>query len=230
MAEPEEKHRFDALEDRRRSVRIPSRHHVYSSLVNRLRWVLPVLVLGIVAALMIWPKIQVEIAERRFAPSPIDRAALERAATENRLLNANFSSIDAKGRPFTLTASEAVQKNNDPDLVVLQKPRGTLKSSDTETMTGEAERGLYAQGKQHLTLTENVVLTRSDGTTMKTEKLFVNMATNDARTDVPVVIEGPQGKLTAQGMDMKNGGASTIFTGPAKLILNSNKSIDPAGS
>lgn len=226
-----EKSRLEALDDRRRNVRIAPRDRKHSTYVSRLRWVLPAVVLGMVGMLMIWPKIQIEISERRFAPSKLDKAALEAAATQNKLLNANFSSVDSKGRPFTLTATEAVQDNNNPDNITLQSPHGTLKISDTDTMTAQSLTGLYAQGEQHLTLIDDVVLTRSDGTTMNTEKLFVNLKTNDSHTDQPVVIDGPQGHLTAKGMDVKEDGAVTIFPGPAKLIINNTKSsIDPKGN
>lgn len=218
--------RLSALHDRRKTVRIASSAHLHSAFVSRLRWVLPVAALGIVAVLMIWPKIRVEIADRRFAPSTIDRAALEQAATENRLLNANFSSVDSQGRPITITSSEAVQENNNPDVILLQNPSGTLKT-DEGLMTAQARHGIYAQAKQHLTLNDDVVLARPDGTTLKTQTLFVELGTYDARTDVPVVIDGPQGKLTAQGMTTSNGGDVTVFSGPAKLILNSKSSIDP---
>jgi len=215
--------RLGALDDRRRNVRMSTMDRTYSSFVKKLRWILPVFAAIILGMLMVWPKIEMEISERRFAPSTLDKAALQQAATENRLLNADFSSTDSSGRPFTLLATEALQQNENPDAIILQNPNGSLKTSETETLNATSKHGLYAQAAQHLTLNEDVVLTRSDGTTMKTETLFVDLKTQDSKTDAPVVIDGPQGHLTAQGMDMKSGGAVTIFTGPAKLILNNTE-------
>ncbi len=228
--EAEPQGRLNALDDRRRNVRIEPHERAYSAYVKRLRRVLPGVALFIVGALLVWPKIQMELNERRFAPSTMDRAALEKAATENKLINANFSSVDSKGRPFTITADQAVQETANPDNVQLENPHGTLKISDTADMTAKSVSGVYAQGKQHLTLLKDVVLTRSDGTTLNTEKLFVDMVSNSSSTDLPVIVDGPQGHLTAQGMDMKNGGEVTVFTGPAKLILQTDTKLKPAGT
>lgn len=225
----EEKPRLEALRDRRQTIRISFADRAYTAIIRKLRWVLPIAALGILAALLIWPKIELEISEKRFAPTKVDKAILEKAATENRLANANFSSVDAKGRPFSIRAVEAVQDTKNPDNVNLKTPSGTLKIDDTTDMTADALKGIYQQKDQILTLNENVVLTRSDGTVMKTAQMVINLMTNDASTDVPVTITGPQGQLEAKAMTMKNSGAVTIFKGPAKLILTPKNSIDPKG-
>lgn len=226
----EQNPRLEALRDRRQTVRISLADRAYTAVIRKLRWILPMAALGILAALLVWPKIEMEISEKRFAPTKVDRATLEKAATENRLANAKFSSVDAKGRPFSIIATEAVQDTKNPDNVNLKTPSGKLKISDEVDMDAEAKSGVYQQKEQILTLTEDVVLTRSDGTVMKTAEMVVNLMTNDARTEVPVQIVGPQGQLEAQGMDMKNSGALTVFKGPAKLVLTPKNSIDPKGT
>lgn len=220
LPDPDNKPRLTALDDRRRNVRLTLGDRTYSAFVKKLRLFLPFVAAGIVAALLIWPKIELEISERRFAPSKLDQAALRQAATENRLINANFSSTDSKGRPFTLLATEALQENENPDSIILQNPNGKMQIDDEQSMTATSKKGIYAQAAQHLTLNDDVVLTRSDGTTMKTQTLFVDIKSNDTKTQTPVVIDGPQGHLTAQGMYTQYGGAITTFVGPAKLILN----------
>lgn len=229
MADPQPKastERLTALDDRGRTAQL---HHTYTALVRKLRWVLPVAALVIVAVLMIWPKIEVEFSDRRFAPSKLDKAALQQAATENRLLNADFSSTDSKDRPFTINAKEAVQENNNPDIILLQEPHGSLRLDAEETGKAEARHGIYDQPKQFLTLNDDVVITRTDGTILRTQTLSIDLFNNEAKTDVPVTIDGPQGHLTAQGMDIQQNGLVTIFPGPAKLILNAENSVNPSG-
>lgn len=221
--------RLGALDSRGQGSELSFADRAYSAIVKKLRWVLPVSAACIVMALMIWPKFQTEISQKRFAPSRIDKVALEKAATENRLSNAKFSSLDAKGRPFSIVSSEAVQETKDPDTIQLSAPSGTLRINETETMTAQAKTGTYRQAKQHLTLNDDVVVSRSDGLTMKTAILYVDLMTSDANTDAPVDISGPQGHLTAQGMTMTGGGLKTLFPGPAKLILNPGNTIDPKG-
>jgi len=221
--------RFNALHDHSKGEGLSRSDKAYSGFVTKLRWILPISAVVIVTILMIWPKIQIEISQNRFAPAPVDRAALEKAAAENRLANAKFSSIDGKGRPFSITAAEAVQDSKTPDNVILQTPSGTLKMNGDVTMTANAKGGIYQQEKQVLELNENVVLTRSDGTTLQTQTMLIDLATSNVSASTPVEIDGPQGHLTAQSMTMTNGGATTIFKGPVKLILKTGNSINPKG-
>lgn len=221
--------RLEALQDRRRTIRVTSTHKTYSSIIKKLRWVLPVLVLTIVAALLVWPKIEIEISQKRFAPAKLDREALQKAATENKLADAKFSSVDAKGRPFTIIAAEAVQDSKNPDIINLIAPSGTLQLNGDASMTAISKTGSYQQKDQLLYLKDDVVFTRSDGTAMKTSVMYIDLMANTARTNQPVIIDGPQGTLKAQAMDMQNGGAVTIFKGPATLRLHTNNSINPKG-
>jgi len=214
--------RLTALHDRRTVVRMSSREIAYSGIVRKLRWTLPMLALGILLILMVWPRIQVEIENIRFKVAPIDQKILEQAATETRLLNADFSSVDSEGRPFRILADQAIQQNNDPSKVQMINPNGTLKSDATDSITLRGDRGLFEQDKQYLTLNDNVVMTRSDGSVMNTSVLYMDLKSNEAHTDRPVTIDSPQGRLWAQGMETTGGGALTVFTGPAKVIFNTN--------
>jgi LPS export ABC transporter protein LptC len=137
------------------------------------------------------------------------------------LLNADFSSVDSEGRPFRILADQAIQQNNNPDKIQMVKPNGTLKNSEKESISLKGDIGLFEQDKQFLTLNDNVVMTRSDGTVLNTSVLYMNLADSSAQTDQPLTIEGPQGKIWANGMTTTGGGAKTVFTGPAKLIVNS---------
>jgi len=222
--------RLGALHDRRTTVRLSTREQAYSGIVKKLRWALPVVALGILLILMVWPRIQIELENLRFKAAPIDKKILEQAATENRLLNADFSTVDSKGRPFHILADQAIQMNSDPDKVQMVNPNGTLKISDTETMTLRGDTGSFLQDKQFLTLNNHVVMTRSDGTVMKTELLHMDLAGNNAQTDQPVTIDSPQGQLWARGMTTKDAGRYTVFTGPAKLIINTDTPKKKAGT
>lgn len=232
MADTPDKPRLKALGDdkRDRTVRLSRTDTIYSAIVARLRWVLPVTALAVVGILMIWPKVQLELADRRFAPTtPMDKAALEKAATENKLLNANYSSTDSKGRPFSLISTQATQQNQTPDIVLLETPKGSYTLGPDDIIKVTANEGIYAQEKQLLDLVTNVVITRSDGGVMNTQKLHVDLKNSNAHSDEPVTYAGPQGTLKAKAMDISQGGQVMVFTGPATLTINSNTSITPGG-
>lgn len=202
-----------------------------SAIVRKLRWILPVAAAGILAALMVWPKIEIELSEKRFEPVKIDRATLEKAAHENRLTDATFSSLDSAGRPFSILAAQAVQDSVYPDRITLDTPRGTLTLGPGDDLSAHAESGLYLQKDQILNLAGGVVITRSDGTVMNAPTMIVNLLTHDAHTRDAVSIKGPQGTLSAaSGMLMREDGAVTIFGGPIVLTLLPRNSINPKGT
>lgn len=226
---PQQK-RLKALDDHGRATQLTVADRLYSGLIKKLRWALPILALLIVALLLIWPKIENELTLRRFAAPKIDQAVIERATAENRLENAKFSSVDAKGRPFTINSKTAVQDNINPDIIHLESPAGIIRQANGENIKATAERGTYRQKDQILDLESAVVVAQSDGTVMETAVMTVNLSTNDIYTDTPVTIDGPQGRIEAKGMDIRNDGLTTVFKGPAKLVINTGKTINPRGA
>lgn len=195
----------------------------YSFIVRKLRWILPIMALCIVLFLMVWPRIQTELENIRFKVQPIDQKVLEQAATETRLLQADFSSTDSKGRPYRVLADEAIQQNDDPDMIDLTNPDASLQTSESETMTATSAKGHLNQSTHDLTLEQSVTITRTDGTVLNTEILNLNLQSHDANTDQPITIKGDDIDLTATGMHTQNGGDIIIFAGPAKAILHQTK-------
>ena len=222
-----EKTRLRALDPASGVVRLSLTDRAYSAIVKKLRWVLPVAAMGIVASLMLWPRLQDEFARNRFEPAKVDRADIEKAATENTLKDAMFSSVDSKGRPFSIIADEARSDAQNPDLILLARPRGSLKLDSGLSMSTRAATGTYAQKNQVLDLAGKVEVQRSDGTIMKSDTLQVDLMSNDAQTQTPVSVTGPDGTLDATGMKTSNGGANVVFTGPAKLVLKTGSTINP---
>jgi lipopolysaccharide export system protein LptC len=223
------KPRLDALQNTNDSAKFSIATRAYSAFVKKLRIALPVSVLVIVTILLIWPKIEIELSQQRFAPVKTDTATLEKAARENRLSDAKFSSVDAKGRPFTISAAQAFQDNTNSDVVQLTTPQGSIQTSDTQDMQAKAATGVYLQKDQILELRDDVVITRSDGTIIKTATLKIDLKLNDLSTQSAITITSPQGDLQAANMTSKNNGAVTIFGGPVRLELKPKNSIHMQG-
>lgn len=201
--------------------------HSHSFIVRKLRWLLPIMAMGIVLVLLIWPRLQTELENIRFKVAPIDEKVLELAATETRLIAADFSSVDTKGRPYRLLADHAIQKNDNPDFIELDSPKATLQTSPTESLNLQSRTGLMNQSTSNLILNDDVTLTRTDGTTLTTQNLNLNLETHDAQTDQPVTIRGPQFDLDATALNTTNSATLITFQGPATLVLKSSPPINP---
>ena len=62
----------------------------------------------------------------------------------------------------------------------------------------------------------------SNGFTLKTEELRIDLATQKAYSGRDVRVEGPEGTIDATGLEGDTESGKMIFTGPAKVILNSD--------
>ncbi|MFN3826515.1 MAG: LPS export ABC transporter periplasmic protein LptC [Micavibrio sp.] len=199
-----------------RTRRISARlHQRYSRFVKIMRLVLPLIALALLTVVMAWPKM-----EKTITPMTIeDISPAEQAASRNELINPRFEGVDSGKNPYTLTATRAVQSQQNPDILLLDAPTGTIIMKKGEKLDIDARKGTYRQMAGNLLLDGAVNLKHSNGYVMDTEKLAIDIKTQQSRTDQPVTITGPAATLNATGMDANNETGLVVFTGPAKLIL-----------
>lgn len=208
--------------DGRLSQLSPGQHPIkvnrgYSAFVRKLRFILPLIALGMTVIILTWDE-----AGRRIAPLKKEEVMPQSQNIQNELLKPVFNSIDEKQQPYTVTADRATQGRENPDIVELARPIATLKQNDGTTLDADAASGLYEQKSQKLNLEGDVHLRHSDGTLLKTEELRVDLATQKAYSGRDVRVENKSGTIDATGLEGDAEGGTLIFTGPAKVTLYSN--------
>jgi lipopolysaccharide export system protein LptC len=177
------------------------------------KFLLPVLGLGLLTALVLWPELdraseQARVAFRRLS-------GVVEGAT---MLDARYRGVDEKGRPYTLTAERARQGTG--DRVDLTEPKGDLRQENGGWLFVEARQGVFLQKANQVDLSKDVLLYRDDGMTLRTDSLAVDMKSGAAASSEPVHVEGPLGNLDAQGFVMFDKGGVIQFTGPARMVVN----------
>ncbi len=208
----DEDRRFDTLKvDKSRHVVLDDRR---SRIVRKLRYILPFLALILTVIVVTWDESGKHI-------EPLKKEELIPASqnVENELLKPVFNSVDEKNQPFTVTADRAVQGRENPDIVELEKPVAELQQTDGSKIAGEAASGLYEQKSQKLNLEGDVHLKHSNGFTLTTQELRIDMAAQKAYSGRDVRVEGPEGSIDATGLEGDTTTGSMIFTGPAKVTL-----------
>jgi lipopolysaccharide export system protein LptC len=140
----------------------------------------------------------------------------------NEVLNPRFESVDGDGRPFTLTARRAVQDTNNQSMVLLERPSGDLKLEGGHWIALEAEHGALEQTTRKLLLRGTVNFFRDGGYQLTTPELHIEAETGRAWSDKTIEAQGPEGTLTAAGMEGRSKEGVLIFKGPAVLTLNDN--------
>ena len=95
-----------------------------------------------------------------------------------KMTNASFVGTDKDNNPFKIHAVSGYQEYDNPDVVFLEKPSGTIvRSTDKGKITDNirANRGQFNHREKVLTLFENVRVDSSDGNKFLTDKLVIKL-------------------------------------------------------
>lgn len=192
----------------------------YSRTVSRLRWVLPGLALIAVLTLIIWPywhahQISVTMVDN------VPNLMIE---------NLNMTGLDAKNQPYAVTATRALQSQNNKDIIKLEDPTGKLTLENGHLVQGKALKGRLTESERKLWLGGSVVLTHDKGYRFLSEEMFVDIDKGTAWGDQPVVIEGDFGQASGKGFTLHNSGEKMIIKGPAKAKIRMDQSLHPSSN
>jgi len=209
-----EKTRFESFDTQRETQQV---NRGYSWFVKFMRIGLPFGALILIAFVMLNPKVEEDLI---IIPKEDVIDTAENTIGENELLNPRFETTDSHNQPVLVTATRAIYSQDNPDLVILEKPDADLQTSKGDKITMQAALGSYEQKTQKLFLQDNIKITHQSGYILTAQELRIDMEGRNAFSDKAVEITGASGKVTAAGLEAKMDEGVLIFKGPAKLILN----------
>ena len=180
--------------------------------ITATKFLLPAGALLLLASLALWPEFD-RASEKRLSMRGFG-ATVDGA----RVRNARYNGLDQRGRPFTVTAVTAIQR--DPEQVVLDTPIADMTLENGTWLNLRAEKGVFMRKAEQLDLSGNVVLYRDDGMTLTTASATVEIKAGAASSAEPTHVEGPFGTLDAAGFITLDKGAAIQFWGPARVELN----------
>ena len=201
---------------RRRRLSPRSRHSLF---VGVLKILLPATALGLVLLLIVWSQLNMHdshfvIASADVAPEEIDSI---------NVVNARYEGIDKKNRPFTVTATHATQVDEAADVLDLTDPKADMTTESGAWLQLSARTGHYARKADLLDLKQDVALFQDRGFEFHAKTLRINLKDSSAVSYEPVNGQGPDGELTAQGLEISQGGDRILFTGRSKLVIYAKK-------
>lgn len=136
------------------------------------------------------------------------------------MVKARYLGSDDKSRAYTLTAESARQVSATSDLIALEGPTAKITLKDKTKISMRANAGAFYKDKKLLVLFGDVKITHSNGYTVKTQEMEINMAKGTARGTKPIRAFGPLGTLNATGFRILGNGKRVLFTGKARLTIN----------
>jgi lipopolysaccharide export system protein LptC len=179
---------------------------------------LPVLALGLLAAVVFWPEIEGNEDRSRVS----FRRTVTPRAEALRVVNPRYQGIDELNRPFTITARAGQQQGRDETLD-LEEPRGDILMGDGSWIYVQSRTGRYDKPASRLDLAGDVTIYHDNGTMLVTDKAVVQIDGGTASSDDPVAAQGGFGTLTADGFRLLDRGAVVIFTGHAHAVLEGGR-------
>jgi len=187
----------------------------HTRIVALMKFVLPVLALGLMTLVVVWSQDKDQDKGFRLGASSVK---IEDVAGQ-KLVNARYTGIDSRDRPFTVTAENLTQADKDADVVDLTEPKADVVLTGSSWAALSAPVGQYSRKERILRLTGGVNLFHDGGYEFHTPRAVIDIGNNAARGDDPIDGHGPFGTLQASGFRVESGGERIHFTGKAKLVV-----------
>ncbi|MGE0715308.1 MAG: LPS export ABC transporter periplasmic protein LptC [Alphaproteobacteria bacterium] len=194
----------------------PRRHVVaYSRLVSLLRYLLPILAIGLLALVAAWPQIQRGAEGMRLQAVKLDPGDVSTL----RMSNARFQGLDERGKPFLLTADGAVQNPKDKNFLALEGPKGDITTESGAWVQVSGANGVFDNARKTLDLMGGVRVFHDNGYMFETEMARVDLKTSEIDGNDPVAGHGPGGLVEAEGFRVLKKGDVIQFKGKSRLVV-----------
>ena len=186
----------------------------YSRRIRLLKFVLPLIAIGLLVAMVAWPRIFSEDA--RFALTYADVSTVN---NDLRMISPRFTGTDSQSRAYVITADMATQDEDDREQVALDALQADLAMTDGSWLSVSAATGEYHTGRQSLWL-EGWIDAYSDlGYEFHARTMRIDLAAGTLISDDPVQGQGPLGHLTASGLRVSGRGDVVHFIGGVKVTI-----------
>jgi len=204
-----------AIESRRGARPVPTRGGLVRRrlMINTSKLLLPAAALLLLSLIALWPQFHLATETARGV-----LRGLSATVDGARLTDAHYNGVDERGRPFTVTAATATQR--DAERVDLTVPNADITLENGTWINVKSKQGVYMRKAEQLDLSRDVVLYRDDGTTMTTDSATVEMKAGAASGAAPTHVEGPFGTLDAAGFITLDKGDAIQFWGPVRVEMN----------
>ncbi len=205
----------DQIRDQRRHWAAPGGSH--DRTVRFLaRW-LPGAV-GVIAALMIvgplFPRGEISFL--------LDRNKVAAVSERLRVADAMYRGEDSEGRPFTVTAGNAVQVSAADPVVRMQNLVARIKLADGPAQLAAAG-GIYDYSKELVTVQGPVTFTAADGYRMTTQNVAIDLKARIATGGGGVTGAIPAGTFSADRIIANLGERTVTLDGHARLLMQPGK-------
>lgn len=190
----------------------------YSRMRSGLKVFLPIFAGMLVLGMLIYPNLDTE--ETGFTLS-FEDAISEDGVIE--MINPRFVGVDALGRPYTISATRAVQERQKEGQTRLSDISADITLNSGVWITLSAAAGELSDDNQQLVLEGPIKIFTDLGYEFQTGQLTVNLKQGHAETTSGVTGQGPAGTLEANSMEVQRNGDWLKFGNGIKVVVYPNE-------
>ena len=205
------KRRFEFEPSRRRAKASPG----YSRFVGMMKLLLPLLGLGLVVTLVVWPNEFQKATGFHLAYV----SSVADGGVDLTMLRPRYLGTDSRNQPFVVTADSATQDPVDQRLITLVRLQADMSMTDGSWFTVMADNGIYHQQKQFLRLEGAINLFSDQGYEFNARSADVNLKSGKAVSSFPVDGQGPFGTIRADSLEIAEFGEKLLFLGNVKMHI-----------
>lgn len=159
-------------------------------------------------------------------PPSVAVQADETAFSDGKLVMSNpkLAGYTKENMPYSMNAARAVQDAANENVIGLEGINAKLPIDAATSATVKAANGTYDRTANTLELSKDIVVTTSDGMTMKLQSVFLDMGKGTMKTGDPVDIMRQGSHIRSDTMLASDGGKTLVFEKRVRV------DIDPAAS
>ena len=143
---------------------------------------------------------------RALSKLPVDLGSVVVSGTKIMMQQPRIAGFTHDNRRYDLTAQAAGQDVAKPDLVELQGIHATMEMQDNAVFETTAQNGLYDSKSEQLTLTNNIVVTSSNGYEAQLSEALLDVRANRILSEKPVYVKTSTSTVNANRMEVLEGG------------------------
>lgn len=189
----------------------------HSRRVRALKFALPILGVAIAAGFVIFfylaapPNVSVEVAGTTVRDGKLVMA------------NPRLDGFTEENLPYSMTAARAIQDLQQTGVITLEQIDAKLPVDDKNFAVITAPEGTYDRDKNTLDITSEMTVTTTDGTVIRLQSAFIDMATGMLTTDAPVDIQLDGSRIGADKMTVSEGGKVIVFENRVRVTIDGEK-------
>ena len=182
-----------------------------SRAIHTWRRVLPIVIGGVFAALVLWVAGRGVIA-RLTTPKQTNDSVV-------RMVNPRFYGRDANDHAFVVSARSAERRQSDTTSIVLHGPSLTLESESAGATEVQAARGVYEEKQRQVRLEGGVHLNNAQGYSFSTPRAMIDTQKGEVTGDQGVQGAAPLGQITASSYGVYDHGHRMVFNGRVRAHI-----------